>query len=561
MAAVTFWAAVLLTYGVSTGIAMVPSGSSQGQGRYAKVSKGSSKVPSRYQKASRASLPVASGSSNIPSASWQAPSGAGSSAGANKILKLDMAPNSVDDMYQGCKDKMYQKLQEYLANEKNTNPTFKRAWESSEQWYNNFKRSKPALGKDRLVAIYCYTFKDNKVYLDFNTAVRTQAPQYKTTFGYHALHFLLTDAIQTLKGEEKLPEGEDGCVTVYRRVDTTFDQVVNTQLRFGSFTSTSMGQYANKYFGDKTYFEIYTCFGADVSMYSPYPEEREVLIPPYEVFKVDPAKAVAGSSAGADDILKLDMAPNSVDDMYQGCKDKMYQKLQELLAYEKNTNAKFKATWESSEQWYNKEFKKSKPALGKDRLVAIYYYTFGRDNAYLDFNNAVRTQKNEYTTTFGYHALHFLLTDAIQTLKERRLSNLAPGEDGCVTGYRRVDKTFDQVVNTQLRFGSFTSTSKDQYSNKVERFGDKTCFEIYTCFGVDVSMYSKFENEGEVLIPPYEVFKVEGVKKSSMHKDLPCEVEYKLRSTGIGRRRNLNCDLFKKKRNCKICNLFKCCIG
>ncbi|XP_033472398.2 ecto-ADP-ribosyltransferase 5-like [Epinephelus lanceolatus] len=240
MAAVTFWAAVLLTYGVSTGIAMVP-----------------------------------------------AKAGAGPSAGADDILKLDMAPNSVDDMYQGCKDKMYQKLQEYLANEKNTNPTFKRAWESSEQWYNKkFKKSKPALGKDRLVAIYCYTFKDNKVYLDFNTAVRTQAPQYKTTFGYHALHFLLTDAIQTLKGEEKLPQGEDGCVTVYRRVDKTFDQVVNTQLRLGSFTSTSMGQYANKYFGDKTCFEIYTCFGADVSMYSPYPEEREVLIPPYEVFKV-----------------------------------------------------------------------------------------------------------------------------------------------------------------------------------------------------------------------------------------------------------------------------------
>ncbi|XP_049435569.1 erythroblast NAD(P)(+)--arginine ADP-ribosyltransferase-like isoform X2 [Epinephelus fuscoguttatus] len=343
MAAVTFWAAVLLTYGVSTGIAMVPSGSSQGQGRYAKASRGSSKVPSRYQKASRASSPVASGSSNIPSASWQAPSGAGSSAGANTILRLDMAPNSVDDMYQGCKDKMYQNLQELLANEKNKNPTFKGVWESSEQWYDNkSKKSKPALGKDRLMAIYCYTFGgDNKVYLDFNTAVRTQ--------------------------------------------------------------------------------------------------------------------------------------------------------------------------------------------------------------------------KDQYTTTFRYHALHFLLTDAIQTLRERRLSNLAPGEDRCVTGYRRVDTTFDQVVNTQLRFGSFTSTSKDQYANKY--FGDKTCFKIYTCFGADVSMYSPYPEEREVLIPPYEVFKVVGVKKRSQYKNLPCKVEYELRSTGIGTRRNLNCDLFKKKRKCKILNHFKPCIG
>nr|XP_033475445.1 erythroblast NAD(P)(+)--arginine ADP-ribosyltransferase-like [Epinephelus lanceolatus] len=253
----------------------------------------------------------------------------------------------------------------------------------------------------------------------------------------------------------------------------------------------------------------------------------------------------AGASAGANDILRLDMAPHSVDDMYDGCKDEMYQNLQELLANEKNTNAKFKAAWESSEQWYDKKIKKSKPALGKDRIVAIYYYTFGRDNAYLDFNNAVRTQKNEYTTTFGYHALHFLLTDAIQTLRERRLSNLAPGEDECVTGYRRVDRTFNQVVNTQLRFGSFTSSSMGQYNTNVERFGDKTCFEIYTCFGADVSIFSKFEIEREVLIPPYEVFKVVGVKMRSDHKDLPCEVEYKLRSTGTSR--NLNCDLFKKK--------------
>nr|XP_033472811.1 ecto-ADP-ribosyltransferase 5-like [Epinephelus lanceolatus] len=231
---IAVWAAVLLTYGVSTGIAMDPK------------------------------------------------AGAGPSAGAEKSLKLDMAPDSVDDMYDSCKDEMYPKLQKYLENEKKTNQTFKKAWESSEQYQQNHKNLKPPNMKEQhIVAIHCYTNNENKVYLDFNTAVRTQGPKYNSTFRYHALHFLLTDAIQTLKGEEKVP-----CVTVYRRTRSTFKQDVNTEIRFGSFISTSMGQYANKSYGETTCFKIETCFGADISSYSAHTDEREVLIPPYEVFKV-----------------------------------------------------------------------------------------------------------------------------------------------------------------------------------------------------------------------------------------------------------------------------------
>ncbi|XP_049433689.1 ecto-ADP-ribosyltransferase 5-like [Epinephelus fuscoguttatus] len=231
MPVIAVWAAVLLTYGVSTGTAMDPKAV------------------------------------------------AGPSARA--VIILGDAPDSVDDMYQDCKVQMYQKLQEYLANETKTSQTFKDGWESSEQYQQNPKNLKPPNMKEQhIVAIHCYTNNSNGVYRDFNTAVRTQGPQYKTTFRYHALHFLLTDAIQTLKGEEKVP-----CVTVYRRTGSTFEQD-GTEIRFSSFTSTSMGNYTDKDYGNKTCFKIYTCFGADISMYSAHPEEREVLIPPYEVFKV-----------------------------------------------------------------------------------------------------------------------------------------------------------------------------------------------------------------------------------------------------------------------------------
>uniref|UniRef100_A0A8C9YY89 NAD(P)(+)--arginine ADP-ribosyltransferase n=1 Tax=Sander lucioperca TaxID=283035 RepID=A0A8C9YY89_SANLU len=175
--------------------------------------------------------------------------------------------------------------------------------------------------------------------------------------------------------------------------------------------------------------------------------------------------------------------------------------------------------------------------LDKDQIVAIYYYIFGEDNAYLDFNDKVRTQGPQYKTEFGYHALHFLLTTAIQALR-------ASKEDKCLTVYRRVNEYFSQdVQNKEIRFGSFTSASQGDYS-KAERFGDKSCFKIITCMGADISNYSKFQNEREVLIPPYEVFKVVKIERSTMKQKLPCEVVYTVKHTRNDSK--LNCAFFPR---------------
>ncbi|KAM9363648.1 NAD(P)(+)--arginine ADP-ribosyltransferase 2-like [Symphorus nematophorus] len=224
------------------------------------------------------------------------------------------------------------------------------------------------------------------------------------------------------------------------------------------------------------------------------------------------------------------MAPNSVDDMYHGCKDKMRSKVQKYLWDEKNTDKNFNWAWHEAEK-YNPN------TLGKEQAMAIYVYSLEKPNIYEDFNNAVRTQKFMYQTKFRYHALHFFLTDALQTLKAHKKKR-------CLTGYRGVNKFFSQdVLNKEIRFGSFTSSSRAGYS-VAKKFGDKSCFEIKTCFGADITSYSKFKNEAEVLIPPYEVFKVKKIIKRSEHKNLPCEVVYRLRSTGV--LSNLNCALFPK---------------
>ncbi|KAM4750120.1 erythroblast NAD(P)(+)--arginine ADP-ribosyltransferase-like [Anableps anableps] len=249
--------------------------------------------------------------------------------------------------------------------------------------------------------------------------------------------------------------------------------------------------------------------------------------------------------SGIDTPIPLDMAPNSVDDMYEGCENKMVTKVKtEFLVNEKKTNKNFTLAWNEAEKQYNKKWKpkpgkKRSRTLEKEQNMAIYAYTLDKPEIYAEFNNAVRTQKDQYKGTFQYHSLHFFLTGALKALNFRKLKT-----ERCLTGYRRVNKKFKLgILDKQIRFSAFTSSSMGEYPSN-EKFGYETCFEIYTCLGADISLYSKFgESEREVLIPPYEIFKVTEIKERSKDKNLPCEVVLKLKSTG-NTLSNLNCAFF-----------------
>ncbi|XP_050956629.1 NAD(P)(+)--arginine ADP-ribosyltransferase 2-like [Labeo rohita] len=229
--------------------------------------------------------------------------------------------------------------------------------------------------------------------------------------------------------------------------------------------------------------------------------------------------------------LKLDMALNSVDDQYKGCTSKMAHLVKtKYLQKEIYNSPQFRNSWQMGEMFV----KFPHGYLTRNHLIAIYVYS---DNyVYQLFNSANRYGKNQYKhMTYTWYSLNFLLTDAIQILKKTQY--------GCRVTYRGTGVEFNKyVLNKEVRFGSFASSSLD--SNIAQGFGSKSCFEIYTCEGADVAKYSKYPNEREVLIPPYEKFRVTAVKTRKHQPNLWCNTVFTLKSTGT--KSDLNCALFKK---------------
>ncbi|RXN12242.1 NAD(P)(+)--arginine ADP-ribosyltransferase 2-like protein [Labeo rohita] len=212
--------------------------------------------------------------------------------------------------------------------------------------------------------------------------------------------------------------------------------------------------------------------------------------------------------------LPLDMALNSVDDLYVGCKKNMAYRVETELLKNELSNSDFKEAWQKAEE----DHKPPEDNLKEIHSVAIYAYS---DIDLHDiFNKAVRSGKEKYKNkTYSWYSLQFLLTEAIQILKET--------QNGCKSTYRGTRNTFDQnVLNNQVRFGQFASSSFDQ--TQAEEFGTKSCFEITTCEGANVTKYSALPIEKEVLIPPYEVFNVTEVKTRNVQEDLWCETVFVL---------------------------------
>ncbi|CAK6982255.1 ecto-ADP-ribosyltransferase 4-like [Scomber scombrus] len=227
--------------------------------------------------------------------------------------------------------------------------------------------------------------------------------------------------------------------------------------------------------------------------------------------------------------IPLDMVPEAVDDMYSGCKKEMAKKVNDKY-FKKEFHGIFKQAWINAGKCSHKKPNPVDKALNKQHMHAICAYS--SKIIYKEFNAAVRTNKNTYSSSFKFHSLHFWLTSAIQILKDHQ---------GCHNTFRRTKSVFTGKVNNLMRFGTFASSSFD---NTFLKYGSETCFHMRTCLGAYLKQYEVFDNK-EVLIPPYEIFKITHIfNGQGTYPPLPdCKRVFVLQS--VGKQSKLNCRVAK----------------
>ncbi|NXQ56053.1 NRT2 ribosyltransferase, partial [Anthoscopus minutus] len=199
-----------------------------------------------------------------------------------EVVPLDMAWSSFDDQYQGCGPAMAAALPALNRSEFQENPMFAQAWvKARAMWQSWGSRLAPLESPGQAIALWAYTMDDPGMYQDFNKAVGkagSSSQEYRQHFHYKTLHFLLTDAVRTLRAPQ--------CRCVHRGTNKTFEAQLGQRVRFGQFASTSLCRAIALGFSSDTLFQVWTCYGAEIQEFSQYPNKQEVLVPPFETFEV-----------------------------------------------------------------------------------------------------------------------------------------------------------------------------------------------------------------------------------------------------------------------------------
>nr|XP_038034604.1 erythroblast NAD(P)(+)--arginine ADP-ribosyltransferase-like isoform X3 [Anas platyrhynchos] len=476
---------------------------------------------------------------------------------------MDMARYSFDDQYQDCSRMMEEKLKTVNRTEFK-NKVYKDTWKNaSEHWQKQWGNSNrpQVLPQEQAVAVLAYTHRGD-LSNQLNTAMHKggRSPEhYLESFPFKTLHFLLTEALHTLRDDQGRR-----CYNVSRGVNgTRFTAHLKETVRFGHFASASLNESIAKGFGTDTFFVVNTCYGVSIGNFSFSPEQEEVLIPPYEVFRVTNytcdrdgtvihLHSQTALSTYNCEFLKatcsrrdvcaitekvMDMAQDSFDDQYLNCSRMMEEKLKTVNRNEFQ-NKVYADTWrEAAKHWQKQWGNSNRPqVLPQEQAVAVLAYTDG-GHLYKQFNTLVREggcSREHYLQHFPFKTLHFLLTEAVHTLQKTQRPK-------CNRVYRGIKGIrFMAQLNQTVRFGQFASASFNK--NIAQDFGTDTFFVVNTCYGVSIRSFSFYPEQEEVLIPPYEVFKVTKVicytDGTHIHLD------------SHSRHSNYNCALLKEKR-CK----------
>lgn len=159
-------------------------------------------------------------------------------------------------------------------------------------------------------------------------------------------------------------------------------------------------------------------------------------------------------------------------------------------------SAMWNASTNLSQAWSNAEQEAAPPAhmyMEKQHSVAIYVFTQAVRGPGRTVLTAAEGSGKQLSSQA--RALFSDLGDALQVLRHsQRL---------CHTTSYTTDAPSDPNVSGKfLRFGTFVLGSGGHLLR------GNTCFEVHTCFGANVSHYSALKHNSQVLIPPYELFRV-----------------------------------------------------
>ncbi|XP_059185914.1 GPI-linked NAD(P)(+)--arginine ADP-ribosyltransferase 1 [Centropristis striata] len=207
---------------------------------------------------------------------------------------------------------------------------------------------------------------------------------------------------------------------------------------------------------------------------------------------------------------KLDMAPDAVDDQFDGCRKEALKKFihSGLLKQELNSSKGFQQAWK-----VNPKCSKVIPGGTENHTTALLAYASGEEFS-KTFDDAVETQGanvSTYEDHFDFKALHFLLMDSMLLLK--------PKKKECKTVHLLKEETQYTVQNgSTVRFGRFTKAQLS-YSElkRFHDFNEQVVFNITSCFFVNLGDICS-EYQGTALLSPAEVFTV--VEEKTVEDDV-----------------------------------------
>ncbi|XP_068122626.1 ecto-ADP-ribosyltransferase 5-like isoform X2 [Hyperolius riggenbachi] len=203
-------------------------------------------------------------------------------------VQLGMYENSLDDQYVGCLEKMESLAPGLLKAERQVNVDLDSAWlHANETWLtrkSSIKVLPAGFTDEHGIALLVYTNMNISIYKQLNNAVREYGTDPKA-FALHSLHFYLTRALTLLQTR---CDGKPW--HTYRGSSRiVFEPPPNPGdlIRLSQFASSSTDVKQAELFGTVSFFNITTCFGADIHNFSYFPSQKEVLIPVDEVFHID----------------------------------------------------------------------------------------------------------------------------------------------------------------------------------------------------------------------------------------------------------------------------------